>query len=97
MCSIHGPATKNWKGSRKWGAKKNSLVWWKYDRKTYWVCEQRKGGPVGGPEPTFIYMGGNTEAKNLSGYKTTGGKGTDAVGRFRDFEKSSQPTRGSRK
>ena len=88
-------------GGKKWGAQKNGLFGWVDDRKTYWVCEKRKGGLGGGPEgetkPTFIYMGGSKDAKNLSGYTTKGGKGTTTAGRFRDFEKSSRPARGSRK
>ena len=101
VCSIHGPATKKWRGGKKWGAKKNGLFGWVYDRKTYWVCEKRRGGLVGGPEgetkPTFIYMGGSKDAQNLSGYTTKGGKGTTTEGRFRDFVKTSRPARDSRK
>ena len=103
VCAVHGPATKKWRGGKTWGVKKNGLYGWKYTRRTYWICEKRPGGPVettgpvGGPEPTFIYMGVSTGAKNLSNRTSTGGNGVGRVERFRDFEMSSQPAGRSRK
>ena len=97
VCTLHGPATKKWRGGRRWGEKKNGLFGWVYARKTYWVCEHKRGGPVGGPKPSFIYMDTSKEAENLSYQNTTGGKGNDVMKRFRDFEQSSKPAGRDRK
>ena len=103
VCALHGPATKKWRGGKTWGKKKNGLFGWKYAREIYWKCERRPSGPVdvtepvGGPEPTFIYLGVSRGAKNLSNRTTTGGRGVERVERFRDFGMSSQPARDSRK
>ena len=73
VCSRHGQATKEWRGGRKWGRRKNGMFGWNYTRKNYWVCEKvrKTTDPVEEPEPTFIYMGGSKDTMNLSrGYTT---------------------------
>ena len=77
VCATHGPATKKWRGGRVWGKKKNGLFGWKYDRKTYWICEKKRGDLPGvgteKEEPTFILMGTSKSRLTPSNVNTTGG------------------------
>ena len=78
VCAAHGPATKKWRGGRVWGQKKNGLFGWKYDRKTYWIFERKRGDLPGveteKDEPTFILMRTSKDRLNPSNSKSTGGK-----------------------
>ena len=99
VCSIHGPATKKWRGGKVWGKKSNGLYGWKFGRKTYFVCEKKPSvrGVVTDDEdnePTFILMRGSKDRLSL-GKTLPGGKGGYTVKRFSDSKKmSNQPAAG---
>ena len=87
VCAVHGPATKKWRGGRVWGQKKNGLFGWKYGRKTYWMCEKRRGDiprvEEAIEEPTFILMSSSKDRLTPSIASTTGGK-SKRLGDFGD-------------
>ena len=91
VCAAHGPATKKWRGGRVWGQKKNGLFGWKYGRKTYWMCEKRRGDiprvEEAIEEPTFILMSSSKDRLTPSIASTTGGK-SKRLGDFGDVTRT---------